>query len=165
MKNTLFKKGFTVLEFLIVVAIMAILIGLILVGLTAARKNSRDQSRVSNVQNIAVGLAQFYDICRVYPVSLDSTTVYPCLDNKTFASLVPDIEKFAFNTGGEYFYASLADPIEADVCTSMHVGVLLETSDASYKATKSKAPAASALCNGSSPDFDGTPTTMFDIKK
>lgn len=79
--------------------------------------------------------------------------------------MVPDIEKFAFNTGGEYFYASLADPIEADVCTSMHVGVLLETSDASYKATKSKAPAASALCNGSSPDFDGTPTTMFDIKK
>jgi prepilin-type N-terminal cleavage/methylation domain-containing protein len=158
-------KGFTVLEFLIVVAIMTILIGLILVGLTSARKNARDQARVSSVQNIVVGLTQFHDICRVYPVVLDGTTPYPCLDGKTFANFVSDIDDYKINTGGEYFYASLADNSDLDTCIGFHIKVNLEGSDSSYQGSKSAASQSGSICNGSAYDFDGTATNVFDIKK
>lgn len=162
MKTT--SRGFTVLEFLIVIGIMTILIGLILVGLTAARKNARDQGRVSQVQSVVVGLAQFYDICRMYPPTLDGTIAYPCLDNKTLGSLMADIDAFAWNTASGYHYAALADPLDPGVCTGFHIGSDLETTSASYS-NKSGAPASGDICNGSVVDFDGTGTNIFDLKK
>lgn len=166
MKTNSLQKGFTVLEFLIVIAMMTVLVGLILVGLTAARKNSRDQARVSNIQNVVVGLTQFYDICREYPPTLDSTIVYDCLDNKPFTSLVSDVDKFQFNAGSEYYYVALADLSDPDTCTGFHIGVTLEGSSTSFANSKTGAPASSEVCNGTTiVDFDGTQPNVFDIRK
>ncbi len=168
-------RGFTVLEFLVVIAIMCILIGLILVGLTAARSNARDQSRISNIQTIVVGIVQFHDICRVYPTVLDATTVYPCLDpvanTKTFADLVPNIGTYQFDMpGSDYLYASLADPSDLNTCTGFHVGVQLEGHATSFASSKSGSAPVSSLCSGQSlqnlaDPVDGTLQNVFDIRK
>jgi prepilin-type N-terminal cleavage/methylation domain-containing protein len=168
-------KGFTVLELLIVIAIMCILIALILVGLDAARAHSQDENKMSTIQTIVVGLGQYHDICNSYPPVLDATTVYPCLGNQTFASLVPNIAKYNFtdpNSG--YEYAALASPADLTTCTAYHIGGTLETTD-SNEVSKAGFLLSTyngdnpnnqlTLCNGSSPDFDGTGPLTFDLEK
>lgn len=53
MKN---KKGFTLIEMLIVVAIIAILSGLILTGLGKARSQARDAKRMAQAKDLAAQL-------------------------------------------------------------------------------------------------------------
>lgn len=93
MKNSRKHKGFTVLEFLIVIAIMSILVGLILVGLTAARTNARDQEKISNLQKIALGIQQYHDICNQYPSDLDDQETCPDLQAQgaTLKTIIPEI--------------------------------------------------------------------------
>lgn len=132
-------KGFTVLEFLVVMIIMAILIGLILVGLTAARANGRDQSRISNLHTIAVGLEQYKDICREYPADLISGE--SCLDlaPATLGSLVANIDDYNFNQSStaEYQYVPIApDGVSTDVCSGYHLYVRLETDHDAFTGAK-----------------------------
>ncbi len=157
------QKGFTVLEFLIVITIMAILLGLILVGFTAARKSSRDQVRVSNAQTLVVGLTQFYDICRSYPPTLDGTETCDGLAGKTLKDIIYNADSYKVNP--EFHYAGLADPSDRTSCTGYHVVVTLETTATSFKGTKTGAPASATVCDGSAVDIDGTSETVFDIKK
>ena len=67
MKN---KKGFTLIEMLIVVAIIAILSGLILTGLNRARMQSRDARRMADIKNIQAQLEVYYNSHNKYPGSL-----------------------------------------------------------------------------------------------
>ena len=67
MKN---KKGFTLIEMLIVVAIIAILSGLILTGLNRARMQSRDARRMADIKNIQAQLEVYYNSHNKYPASL-----------------------------------------------------------------------------------------------
>ena len=55
------KRGFTVVDVLITLTIMAILLGLGTVGLRSALANARDAERLSDVQTIARGLEARYD--------------------------------------------------------------------------------------------------------
>ncbi len=121
-------KGFTVLEFLIVVAIMSILVGLILVGLTAARANARDQEKIAKLQRVALGIEQYHDICRQYPANLDDQQTCSELQGSTFSKLVPDIMDFQFNiSGSNYNYAPIAlDGNDLTSCSSFHLWVQLE---------------------------------------
>lgn len=184
-KPTQGAAGFTVLELLIVIAIMCVLIGLILVGLTSARSHARDEDRVTNVQNVALGLSQFYDACRFYPVNLDSndpSATCAALGGKTIKDFVPNIEIYKFNQpGSEYHYVSLiidnTNPlIVQSECTNFHIGVDLEGTAGAFSGSKSGfgpsmyAPGMNvcSAAQGGSPsasDFDGTLDTVFDIKK
>lgn len=170
-------KGFTVLEFLIVVAIMAILIGLILVGLTNARVDSRDQARITNIQNIVVGLTQFHDICRVYPAVLSSAdpsaTCFE-LGGKTIKDIIPEIDSFAFNAqGSDYLYTGLADASDNLLCTGFHIGVKLEGTPDGFASSRSAFGPSSygsqtIVPCGNGVDFEAGPgalDSIFDIKK
>ena len=128
--NDMKHKGFTVLEFLIVVAIMAILVGLILVGLNAARENARDQEKISNLRRIALGIQQYHDMCREYPADLiPSQPLCNTLNTETLEKLIPDIGVFRFEDDtSDYGYAPIADgyPEDPDTCTGYHLWVKLE---------------------------------------
>ena len=93
--------GFTILELLVVIGIMCILIALVLVGLNAARANSDDQRKVANVQTVAVGLAQYFEICHSYPPTLDGTATCTDLQGKTLDDLAPGVATYGpGNTAG-----------------------------------------------------------------
>jgi prepilin-type N-terminal cleavage/methylation domain-containing protein len=55
------NRGFTVVEVLITITIMAILLGLGTVGLRSALANSRDAERASDIATLARGLEGYYD--------------------------------------------------------------------------------------------------------
>jgi prepilin-type N-terminal cleavage/methylation domain-containing protein len=170
-----FHKGFTVLELLIVIAIMAILMSLILVGLQSARSHARDQDKVTNLRTIVVGVTQFYDICRMYPASLDSTTTCPSLGTKTLGDIIPNLADYHFDaTGSDYTYTALSgDTTDQTDCTNFHIGVHLDGNVSSFSSQKSSfnstivnLPLGMVICSSSTfSGFDGTVDSVFDIKK
>jgi general secretion pathway protein G len=61
------RQGFTLIEILIVVAIIAILASVVLVGLGPTQRAGRDARRLSDLHNIQTGLELYYNKCGYYP--------------------------------------------------------------------------------------------------
>jgi prepilin-type N-terminal cleavage/methylation domain-containing protein len=62
-------RGFTLIEILIVVAIIAILASVVLVGLGPTQREGRDSRRISDLAEVQNGLELFYNNCGFYPGS------------------------------------------------------------------------------------------------
>jgi prepilin-type N-terminal cleavage/methylation domain-containing protein len=62
------KKGFTLIEMLIVIAIVGILASLVLVGLGPVQKRGRDARRISDLRQIQNGLELYFSAKGGYPV-------------------------------------------------------------------------------------------------
>jgi len=61
------RKGFTLIEILIVVAIIAILASIVLVGLGPTQQAGRDARRLSDLHETQNGLELYYNKCGYYP--------------------------------------------------------------------------------------------------
>ncbi len=135
-KKTL-HQGFTVLEFLVVIAIMGILVALILIGLSAARSNARDQARIANIQAIALGIQQYHDICRAYPNDITDSQTCDNLNGGKLGDFISNIDSYQINTNGEYNYAPIAlDQDQIDICSSFHLWTRLENENKTTNAAR-----------------------------
>ncbi|HUC02142.1 MAG TPA: prepilin-type N-terminal cleavage/methylation domain-containing protein [Candidatus Paceibacterota bacterium] len=65
--NSTQRKGFTLIEILIVVAIIAILASVVLVGLGPTQQAGRDARRISDLSEVQNGLELYYNECGYYP--------------------------------------------------------------------------------------------------
>lgn len=70
------KKGFTLIEILIVVAIIAILAGSILVGFGPAQRQGRDSRRIADLRQVQNALELYYSKCGYYPGTAQASS--PC---------------------------------------------------------------------------------------
>jgi prepilin-type N-terminal cleavage/methylation domain-containing protein len=70
------KEGFTLIEILIVVAIIAILASVVLVGLGPTQEAGRDARRISDLSEVQNGLELYYNECGFYPGPAQAAT--PC---------------------------------------------------------------------------------------
>ena len=70
------RKGFTLIEILIVVAIIAILASIVLVGLGPSQQAGRDARRLSDLREVQTGLELYYNQCGFYPGGKQATA--PC---------------------------------------------------------------------------------------
>ena len=61
------RKGFTLIEILIVVAIIAILASIVLVGLGPTQQAGRDARRLSDLRQVQNGLELYFSKCGYYP--------------------------------------------------------------------------------------------------
>jgi prepilin-type N-terminal cleavage/methylation domain-containing protein len=61
------RSGFTLIEILIVVAIIAILASVVLVGLGPTQQAGRDARRISDLREVQNGLELYYNKCGYYP--------------------------------------------------------------------------------------------------
>lgn len=61
------RKGFTLIEILIVVAIIAILASVVLVGLGPTQQAGRDARRISDLREVQNGLELYFNRCGFYP--------------------------------------------------------------------------------------------------
>lgn len=66
-KNKNARKGFTLIEILVVVAIIAILASVVLIGLGPAQKAGRDARRISDLRQIQNGVELYFSHCGSYP--------------------------------------------------------------------------------------------------
>jgi prepilin-type N-terminal cleavage/methylation domain-containing protein len=78
------KKGFTLIELMVVIAIIGILSAVMLESFSAAKSQSRDVKRISDLSNIQLALAGYFNRCGQYPAAdtgvsnksiIDSTTL------------------------------------------------------------------------------------------
>lgn len=67
------NKGFTLVELLIVLAIIAILVGMAIAGIGYANMQSRNNHRLTALSNVEKSLVQFYDDNRYFPSSNQTT--------------------------------------------------------------------------------------------
>ena len=87
------RKGFTLIEMLVVVAIIGLLSSTILVGLGNARSRARDARRISDLRQIQTGLENYY---------VEHDQSYP---QQLYAS-IPGLSHDP--QGGEYGYVRLS---------------------------------------------------------
>ncbi len=66
-KINLSIRGFTLVELMVTIAIMALLTGIITANLTSSRKKARDAKRISDIGQIQLALELFFDRCNFYP--------------------------------------------------------------------------------------------------
>jgi type IV pilus assembly protein PilA len=76
------QKGFTIIELLIVIAIIAILAGLVLNNFQGAQAKARDTQRVTRINAIHSKLEEFYNEANGYPASAAVTANFPGIDVK-----------------------------------------------------------------------------------
>ena len=136
-KYSTHQSGFTVLEFLVVLFIMTILIGIILAGFGGARERSRDDMRITGIQNVALSLEQYYAACRSFPATLDWDEDQTCRQGgerklSDFGSKppLPDDEEFLYraysdSTSGGSLMGGSSNPL----CAYYHLGIQLEDED------------------------------------
>lgn len=183
MKNISIKKnsqGFTVLEFLIVVLIMTILIGIAMVGFGNARQRSRDDMRIAGMHNVMLSLQQYYSACRSYPATLEWDDEQSCRQGSDRA-LSDFGTKPPLPPGESFMYRAFAEAesaiISMSICSFYHLGVrledenhmiLTESSNANSAGTSITIPSLPDFpppfpCVGSSSGFDGTIPGTYDI--
>ncbi len=122
--------GFTVLEFLVVTAIIGILLAIVLASLNLSRERARDDVRISNLQRVMIGLEQYRDVCGAYPLLLKKTSNLGCPTGISVGTFIPTIDDLQFETGvligtAEYKYTPLS-AFASGKCTGYHIGTVLE---------------------------------------
>ncbi len=83
------KRGFTLLELLVVIAIIGLVGTMAAVAVNAARTKQRDATRLSQVRQVQAALEEFFNQSNAYPLGtalpLGDTAVADCLGTSGFA--------------------------------------------------------------------------------
>jgi len=147
--------GFTLLELLIVVAIIILVLSVILSNSDNPKSSARDSVKITQLQNVVILLEQYRSQCGSYPSDFSSpiNAGSPECFGQSFSdySGSPDVANIQ--------YVALANgPISR--CNGYHVGISLEKERSDHKKdddfNSSSLPAAwPSLCTGSSAGFNG----------
>ncbi len=89
------KKGFTLIEMLVVVAIVGLLSSVVLVGIGPARSRARDTRRIADIRQIQNGLEAYHSSAGRYPSVND-------FYGRTGEPVIPNLPTDP--QGGEYAY-------------------------------------------------------------
>jgi len=95
------KKGFTLVELVIVLAIIGIFTAVVFGSITTSRSSARDNSRIADMKTIQLALALYYDVYRAYPANLSTLAAS---DQKFLPSIPVDPQ-----TKAQYEYSVTSD--------------------------------------------------------
>ena len=75
------KSGFTLIEMIVVIAIIGILSTLILISVSSVRKSSIDTRRKSNLENVRGAINTYYSVKAAWPTYTNWTTLNSTLSS------------------------------------------------------------------------------------
>lgn len=132
------KKGFTLVELMVVVAIIALISIVVVANVATARARSRDTVRAGDVKHLQEALQSYFSTNYTYPSSLSSLA--PGILNS-----IPKDPK----SKADYGYATSSSPLRFHVCAT------LESNTPKGKAGVAKFDANDGC--------DGTIGSVFDL--
>jgi general secretion pathway protein G len=156
------QGGFTLMELLVVVAIMAILLAVIMVSVSSSRQKGRDARRINDMRSISNALELYFAQNRTYPAGIPtgSATLGLTALVPNYISAIPQDP-----SGTDYWYTGLNGTPPS--CNGYHLGVSLETnntvlaSDADFVSTTGtlRCPGGAGSLGISGPENTGAPTS------
>ncbi len=130
------QSGFTIIELLIVIAIIAILAGLVLNNFQGAQAKARDTQRVTDINNIHSKLEEYYNENNGYPNTFTAAT-FPGIDGESLkdpkgVSIVINAVTADATAAGAVTNPTIAAsylyvPFGASTCTNNCVGYVMKT--------------------------------------
>lgn len=121
MKKRLARKGFTLIELMVVVAIIGILSAIVVSNFASARAQSRDAKRLSDVSQLQLALEHYFDINNSYPAALSQLTAGGTTE---YINTVP-----TDSNGASYTYVAFGTTAGGGgSCVAYHLGGSFERS-------------------------------------
>jgi prepilin-type N-terminal cleavage/methylation domain-containing protein len=103
-------KGFTIVELLITIAIIALLTGIVMTSLTPAKSKARDAKRISDLVNVQAALELYFDRCKEYPLGtngwLDTAADNGCPPDINLGTYITVIPSWPTAGGNSYLYTT-----------------------------------------------------------
>lgn len=167
------RAGFTIMELLVAIAVVALMATLVLASLNSARQKARDAQRVGNILTIRKALEAYLNTNNAYPlpaVFISDTAFGPYFAN----GKVPRDPI----SGATYAYAALqGEALAVGTCGSYHLGASLERFSNVNNSLSVDVDAAdvTSVCTDGGTDFHGnalscdgtaavTPENCYDIR-
>jgi prepilin-type N-terminal cleavage/methylation domain-containing protein len=163
MKN---KSGFTVVEVLVVIGIIAVLTVIVFPAINNIRAKNRDAERIADISAIQLGLSLYYNqhTSEGYPVNLDTLLNAKYITSDSMNT--PD--------GQPYIYVPLKNPSGSGTkCTYYHLGTVLELPSAQLDSANNTftSKAGETISNGyeycggyTTPGIDPTIERMYSVR-
>ncbi|MES2470887.1 MAG: prepilin-type N-terminal cleavage/methylation domain-containing protein [Patescibacteria group bacterium] len=172
-------KGFTLIELMVVVTIIAILSGVVMSNFGSSRAKARDTKRVSDIASLQLAAAQYFEKCDNYPTKMSSLSTPSCTLNPgtseqqivnlgLFMSRVPtDTDntpyKYAYmkDSSGKIVDYHISATLEVPTSTALNDDT--DFSSNSVSGWYTQVTGTEAAC-GASNCIDGTLPTVYDMK-
>lgn len=97
------NQGFTLIEILVVIAIIGILSSVLLFNMAQSRAKARDAQRLSDLKELQVALEQYYIREKAYPDDLDA--VAPYIDDLPHDPKTGEPYEYMRDVDNDLFYA------------------------------------------------------------
>ncbi|MFC1653967.1 type II secretion system protein [Patescibacteria group bacterium] len=101
------KRGFTLVELLVVIGILGVLAALLVANVSSGRSRARDTSRKSDFENIKKALRIYYNDFQQYPADDSSGNILGCVDGVTVCGWGSEFEA----NGNRYMKELPTDPV------------------------------------------------------
>ncbi len=122
-----YKKGFTLIELIVVITIIGFLVSIVFVSFNGARAQSRDQKRISDIASIQLALEQYFNKNGRYPIS--TSLLVP-----GFLVDLPTPPKPTVDTA--YNYVPISSVSNTTYCISHQLWATMEKTSALASTTK-----------------------------
>ena len=121
-KNLQPKKGFTLVELLVVVGIISVVTGVVMASINSAKAKGRDAKRIADVSVIQLALERYYDEYRRYPTSLSDS-------NLISRGPIPKDPSGSDYSSYKALNGNNSSTCSSEDCQSYHFGITLELSN------------------------------------